>query len=386
MKNLKRTQSFLSADSVGLCRVTKLATDILQANENWKWYPAAANGYKHYICSLTVDSELNVYICGVNSDQTDKSGDVWSAKLDQYGNLLWMRSFDFQGASDFSSAIAIAQGGGIFIAGAGKMSIEKGNYNAWLLRLDQNGALLWSKSFGEDPKRFSEFSCVQALPDGGAMLLYEHADTQQVPRVGILRVDASGAKLLESSSPTASNRMANCMQWHDGGILYLTRGQQLLLNKININGNSIWTMSHNLYTSPFIHINLCLTVDRTNNIFICASIQPQEKIEYQKSIARILKLDTSGSILWERTYAVENSNIIIESLFVDASNVVWGIGRKDDAPWLFSIKQNNGSILSERIPQDINWPHQLIVSSTGRSFIAGYSVDRSDCIVSYKLL
>jgi len=80
------------------------------------------------------------------------SYDVWVIKIDTKGNMLWEKSFGGSGIDNGHSAVKTNDGNYI-IAGAaisndGDISNNKGNSDVWAIKIDDNGNMLWEKSFG----------------------------------------------------------------------------------------------------------------------------------------------------------------------------------------------------------------------------------------------
>lgn len=92
----------------------------------------------------------------INGDVSTNYGreDVWVIKLDKDGKLIWEKSF---GGSKDDEAYSIikANDGGYLIAGttsSNDKDIKKthGKKDVWLLKINDNGSLLWQKTFGGD--------------------------------------------------------------------------------------------------------------------------------------------------------------------------------------------------------------------------------------------
>ena len=100
--------------------------------------------------------------------------DAWVVRLNSGGDLLWERSF---GGSGYDSAgtVAPTDDGG-FIVGASSTSNNDGNKTSpgfggtdyWLIRLDGDGNKLWEKSFGGGG--FDDLRTVLPTADGGFLL------------------------------------------------------------------------------------------------------------------------------------------------------------------------------------------------------------------------
>ncbi|MFH1434631.1 MAG: hypothetical protein ABIJ56_02830 [Pseudomonadota bacterium] len=76
---------------------------------------------------------------GVGSD-----GAVWVLRLDEEGAVQWQKTFDGgQGA-----AVALAGGGGYAVAG-GTAQHGAGGSDAWVIKLDEDGSTLWQNTYGD---------------------------------------------------------------------------------------------------------------------------------------------------------------------------------------------------------------------------------------------
>ena len=71
--------------------------------------------------------------------------DAWIVKVDLNGNLEWDKTFGGKGW-DYATSIQQTEGG--YIAAGTTTSKGAGGDDAWILKLDLNGELMWDKTFG----------------------------------------------------------------------------------------------------------------------------------------------------------------------------------------------------------------------------------------------
>ncbi|WP_190810519.1 hypothetical protein [Flagellimonas sp. S3867] len=79
-------------------------------------------------------------------------GEFWGTKLDANGNLLWRRYFGGTN-NDRSFGVLQANDGGFVMAGASEsndfdITNPKGSYDFWVVKVNDKGDMLWQKSFG----------------------------------------------------------------------------------------------------------------------------------------------------------------------------------------------------------------------------------------------
>lgn len=105
--------------------------------------------------------------------------DVWLIKIDDNGNLLWEKTF---GGTEFDDAngLAVTKEGGFVIAGNSKSTdgdatINHGENDLWIIKTDAQGNLIYQKSFGGSNLDFG-FSVVEGT-DGGLVLVGDAAST-----------------------------------------------------------------------------------------------------------------------------------------------------------------------------------------------------------------
>jgi hypothetical protein len=79
-------------------------------------------------------------------------GEFWGTKLDTEGNIQWRRYYGGTN-NDRAHAVVQASDGGLVMAGFSEsndfdVSNSKGSYDFWILKIDAKGTLLWERSFG----------------------------------------------------------------------------------------------------------------------------------------------------------------------------------------------------------------------------------------------
>jgi hypothetical protein len=73
-------------------------------------------------------------------------GDVWVFRIDATGSIIWQKAYGGPGA-DYASSIARVSDDGFIVAGWTN-SFGAAGQDAWLLRLDNTGGVIWQKAYG----------------------------------------------------------------------------------------------------------------------------------------------------------------------------------------------------------------------------------------------
>jgi hypothetical protein len=86
----------------------------------------------------------------------DSSGNYGMERRDASGNVLWTKSYGSSGNEGFYSAVPAPDGSGFFINGGsnssgGDVGLHYGDqfhYDIWIIKVDEDGNLIWSKVIG----------------------------------------------------------------------------------------------------------------------------------------------------------------------------------------------------------------------------------------------
>ncbi|MCC7303430.1 MAG: hypothetical protein IT233_12395 [Bacteroidia bacterium] len=96
--------------------------------------------------SVVESTDSGIVCVGYTNSYGSGGYDLWVLKTDKNGNFLWQKTY---GGSnwDFGNWIAPAAGNGFIVTGS-TQSFGQGNSDIWVLRLDQNGDTLWTRTYG----------------------------------------------------------------------------------------------------------------------------------------------------------------------------------------------------------------------------------------------
>lgn len=88
----------------------------------------------------------------INVSFNNGAADVWVIKIDGNGELLWEKTFGGSGFDGMNGAF-IGEDGALLIAGNsrsedGDVTENKGQNDVWILKVNDNGTLLWQKTIG----------------------------------------------------------------------------------------------------------------------------------------------------------------------------------------------------------------------------------------------
>ena len=130
----------------------------LDANRNIVWQKSLGGSNFDYLWSIQQTSDGGYIAAGeTSSNDGDVSGnhgssDAWVVRLDANGNIIWKRCYGGSN-SDGANSIQQTSDGGYIVGGSsashnGDVTSNSGSGDYWILKLDPFGNIIWQKSFG----------------------------------------------------------------------------------------------------------------------------------------------------------------------------------------------------------------------------------------------
>lgn len=104
------------------------------------WEPARGDG-------VAVGPDGSIHAAGTAPDGSG-GADVVVLKVDPAGSLLWQRAYSTSETADARGRLAVASDGSVYVAGAVQESTRKVVVDALLVKFDQDGNLVWDRTWG----------------------------------------------------------------------------------------------------------------------------------------------------------------------------------------------------------------------------------------------
>jgi hypothetical protein len=147
----------------------------LDSDGEIKWQKSLGGSKEEWAESIQPTTDGGYIVVGTSSSNDgDVSGnhgkkDYWIVKLNPAGELIWQRSY---GGSSDDKAFSIQQtlDGGYIVAGSsesndGDVSGNHGSRDAWIIKLNSEGELIWQRSLGGSQSDSAHF--IQQTTDEG---------------------------------------------------------------------------------------------------------------------------------------------------------------------------------------------------------------------------
>ncbi|MES2593053.1 MAG: T9SS type A sorting domain-containing protein [Bacteroidota bacterium] len=316
--------------------------------------------------SVQQTSDGGYIIVGTTSSfGTPNMSDVYLIKTDASGIVSWSKTI---GGSDNDLGYSVQQttDGGYIIGGNSYNTI--GNFNLYLIKMDSNGTLVWSKTYGGAGTEHGGF--VTQTADGGYVIMGDTYSFGLQGGIYIVKTDASGNEVWSKTygNYMGGNEKLSIQQTADGGYIVATFTIELgdhdaCLIKTDSNGNIIWAGSYDIMFGSQRGYSAKQTAD--GGYIICGSGSYQTW-----GGVYLVKTNSTGSVQWSRLYYGVKALDVTQT--TDGGFVVTGCGVHSGSTEVLLLKTdtngnsfcNDTSITSTKGSPAITYGAQTSVVST----------------------
>ena len=219
--------------------------------------------------------------------------DAFLAKIDQDGNVIWTKSYGGT-ASDYLNSVQQTTDGGYICTGA---NLSMGIHGlAYTIRTDANGDSLWTRLFGEPGFAYHGSDVVNTI-DGCYTITGNCTDNENENRLLLLKYNDSGDLLWSQIYREFWGKGLSLVQLVDGSFVIAGQSDHnqgdVLLMKTDEDGEIIWMRNIGGPATDSAH-----SVKQTHDggFIICGSY-----LTYSSEVW-LLKTDSEGDTLWTRFY------------------------------------------------------------------------------------
>lgn len=229
--------------------------------------------------------------------------DIWFVATDADGDTLWTKTYGQVGVDVACCVQKTFDGGYILVGDRGAV---RGTVDVWLLKTDENGDTLWTKTYGgsNDDEGF----WVQQTPDTGYVIYARTLSfgAPNIPSVWLLRTNAVGDTLWSKTygvfrGPTGQKDVI----LPDGYMLpynvHVNNHLDFGLLRVNALGDTLWSKTYGWSGEDYIYA--CTKTDDGGYIAVGATdlTDPDEDV-------LLVRFAANGDTLWTRTFGGPNQD------------------------------------------------------------------------------
>jgi hypothetical protein len=253
-----------------------------------------------YEQAIQLTSDKGYIIAGGTYSFGAGGGDSWILKLDNAGAIQWQKAYG-NANSDGAYAIKQTNDGGYIVAGS-TSSFDAGYGDVWIMKLDSNGEIEWQKAYGGTD--IDEAYSVQQTKDGGFITV---GDTRSFSAgftdFWIIKLDSAGTIQWEKvyGGSTGYDSAYSIQQTDDEGYIvagytssFDVGGGDAWIIKLGSDGTISWQKTYGGSSSDYAY-----SIQQTNDGgYIVAGITAS----FGAEDIWVIKLDNNGVIQWQKVY------------------------------------------------------------------------------------
>lgn len=276
----------------------------------------------------------------------DNDLDVYVIRTDVDGQVMWEYVYD-EGFTEHGYTMINTPDGGFLIAGD-RRATQTSTTNAYLIKLDANGQLIWSKEYGDEDHHQQAFSIIPSI-DGGYLLLgrAENIETNDLD-IYLVAIDNDGAVVWEQSYGDDNKQEGfDLAIYQDGYVLAgktyndANDSNDAYIARIDGSGTLLWEQAYGS-----METDIAYTVAATNDNHIVFG-----GLTGFNSNVYLSKIDATGEVVWSKSFGGvlgDEAHDLLETS--DGDLVIAGISEQSASNIdLFLTKVNSsGNILWER--------------------------------------
>lgn len=310
---------------------------------------------KGYKIIQTLDNNFTVAGFTSSSDgdisENFGSNDIWVAKLDNSGNVLWEKSHGFEG-NDQGFSLIQTSNGGYFIGGVLDVSASNGEGNDrsasrhaggdyWGIQLDSDGEKIWRRYFGGS---FTDTTYDVIETDDNGFLLIGSSDSEDVDISGnkgeydfwIVRLNNDGELLWEKSYGGAQiDEARSAIKTSDGNYVILGDSRStdqdvsnsngaadFWLIKISDNGDMIWEKS---YGGSSFDAGRHVSASSDNGFILVGSSRSLDGNLTENKGQNdmwLVKIDQIGNLQWQKSVGGSAIDIAYSAVEIDSETIL----------------------------------------------------------------
>jgi len=280
----------------------------LDANGNFQWTKTIGGPASEEGNSLIQTSDGGYAIAGYTTSFGAGHLDVYVVKLDANGNLQWTKTIGGKKEEAGFSLIQTSDGG-YAITGFTE-SFGAGNWDVYVVKLDANGNLQWTKTIGGKGNE-EGFSLIQTSDGGYAIAGYTDSFGAGGEDVYVVKLDANGnLQWTRTIGGKGWDAGISLIQTSDGG--YAIAGHtksfgagewDVYVVKLDAKGNLQWTKT---IGGPGNEKGFSLIQTSDGGYAIAGHTESFGAGEWD---VYVVKLDANGNLQWTKTISAKNEDL-----------------------------------------------------------------------------
>jgi hypothetical protein len=202
------------------------------------------NGFQAVAAQVSQTSDGGYFIAGqTNHFGGGSEADLWALKLDANGNTVWQRAFDAEGNQDLIIGGEPTNDNGYILAGF--RNFKQGpSHSLWMIKLNASGLTVWEKIY--EISSLAEGNSIFETSDGGFIVSAKRIEPGKGYDLWILKLDASGKIVWQKGLGGEQEDFGDVYPVADGYVVagttysYGAGNSDVWVVKMDLGGNIVW--------------------------------------------------------------------------------------------------------------------------------------------------
>lgn len=265
-------------------------------------YDGSGSGIDESV-DMNTDAAGNLYVTGY-SFQTLTGLDYATIKYNPSGVPLWVSRYDNSGYDERPSGIEVDNAGNSYIAGS---SIGSGSgYDFSVIKYNTDGFLQWEKITNGNAGGNDHTAGITIDLSGNVFVTGHLLQNGSGYDITTIKYNNAGVQQwirYYNSIANLDDKAVDIISDGQGGVYVIGKiqnsgtGEDIIILNYSSTGNPEWSTVYNNSSSNDNDIPSDISIDKTGNIFVCGKSKTSEN----GFDVLLLKLNSSGNILWSRT-------------------------------------------------------------------------------------
>ena len=306
-----------------------------------------ARGWDQF-SAIAQTTDFGFILAGYTSPDSSSEADAWLIKCDRNGDVIWSRTY---GGGKWDSAADVVQTiDGNFLFAGETWSEGHGLSDGWLVKVNEEGYVEWSRRFGG--KAEDHFTSIAITEKDVIFLAGSLTDASGFHRDGwLMKLSAKGKEVFSRTFGGGSNDgFSNLLLSDDGGMLLAgyTESEGIMernayLVRLNRNGEESWSRTYGEYNAAIAYDLLELK----DGYMLCGSTLTDATSLNPHESGWIIRTDFRGETNWYREFTDESNTLLRASAALNnghvfhAGSIHYQTGESNG--WLLKLVPEEGS-------------------------------------------
>jgi hypothetical protein len=251
--------------------------------------------------------ENGFLILGESYSFTNGSQDIYIQKSDKKGLPMWIKNYGGKHKDYAGDVLRLKENGYIIVGTTDNYGITE-TPNVYILRINENGDTIWTKSYGTDFGDYG-YSIVESNNNDYLItgMTFEYSTGKR--HILLLKIDSNGnQKWIKNIKYPNSYVAEKIINTHDNNYLILAKVPEmaglpncthLRILKINNQGDTLWT--EKVENKCYLQAN-CIKLTSDNGYIISGTSIGNITGKSFSSDIYLIKLNLKGKIEWKKQY------------------------------------------------------------------------------------